>query len=98
MVEPLFFSMYTYDIGSIIRKHNIAYHMYADDVQLYLPFDPKVDNDDTRAVERLSSCIHDSTWMSENKLKLNNEKSEFFIAASAWNANKIDKLCVVNWR
>ena len=39
--------------------------------------------------------VHDiGTWMSENKLKLNNEKSEFFIASSAWNANKVDKLCV----
>ena len=93
VVGPLFFSMYTCDIGSIIRKHDIGYHLYADDVQLYVPFDPRMDSDSTRAVERLSSCIKDiSTWMGENKLKLNNEKSEFFVAASTLNAKKIDSL------
>ena len=61
VVGPLFFSMFTCDIGSIIRKHDIGYHLYADDVQLYVPFDPRMDNDSTRAVERLSSCIKDIT-------------------------------------
>ena len=52
-----------------------------------------MDSDGTRAMERLSSCIKDiSAWMRENKLKLNNEKSEFVVAASSINAKKIDGL------
>ena len=41
VVGPLFFTLYTADIGAIIRRHNINYHIYADEVQLYNSFDPE---------------------------------------------------------
>lgn len=72
VVGPLFFVLYTCCLGPIIRKYGIKYHLYADDVQLYLPFDPKVGLSAELAVEKLSSCISEiSQWMTANKLKLN---------------------------
>ena len=93
VVGPLFFSMYTFHIGHIIRKHNISYHMYADDIQLYLEFNPKVYSEITNALGRLSSCIKEiKAWMTANKLKLNNDKSEFFVAASAYNVHMVKNI------
>ena len=36
VVGPLFFVLYTCCLGAIIRKYDIMYHIYADDVQLHL--------------------------------------------------------------
>ena len=33
------YSMNTFPVGEIIRKHNFQCHMYADDTQLYVAFD-----------------------------------------------------------
>jgi hypothetical protein len=89
VVGPLFFVLYTCCLGTIIRKYNICYHMYADDVQLYLSFDPKVNGAAQFAISQLSTCISEiSEWMRTNKLKLNDEKTEFFIASSDYNSKR----------
>ena len=40
VLGPLSFTIYTTAIGDIIRHHELSYHMYADDIQLYASFDP----------------------------------------------------------
>ncbi len=41
VLGPILFSSYNSPIGEIIEKHNMCYHLYADDGQLYLAFSPK---------------------------------------------------------
>ena len=64
---------------TLITKHQVSYHSYADDTQLYV----HCDNDETSiqlAIKRLEHCIAGvCKWMKSNALKLNEEKTEFII-------------------
>ena len=74
--------MYTCPIGSIIKKYSLDYHIYADDIQLYTTFNPADPDSINASLSLLSSCIIEiQNWMTKNYLKLNQEKTEFFIAA-----------------
>ena len=71
--------MYVYLLSSIIVKHNLLYHSYADDTQIYLQCD---NNDDAikEAIHRLEKRIGDvCSWMKNNSLKINEDKTEFII-------------------
>ena len=83
-VGPQLFSYYTYPIADIIKcHHDVKFHFYADDTQLYICVDPKKPGEIERALCTLSNCITDiKCWMSHNMLLLNDDKTEFFVAAS----------------
>ena len=68
--------MYLYlPIGSIMRHHDIDFHIYVDDTQLYVSFDLSKPN---VAFQRMHLCISDlRIWMIRNKLKINDSKTEF---------------------
>ena len=56
------------------------YHIYADDTQLYVLFDPTIPGDRERALARLKSCIAEiRACMLTHELKLNDDKTEFII-------------------
>ena len=77
-VGPLGFILYTHVIGHILRLHNLNYHLYADDIQIYQTVDPKIHGDVACAIFKLTQCIKDiNCWMVNNKLKLNPDKIEF---------------------
>jgi hypothetical protein len=83
IIGPKAFTMYAQPVADIIRKHGIQFHIYADDIQLYITFNPKIPGDSACAIFKLISCTTEiSRWMSHNKLKLNESKTEFFMAAS----------------
>ena len=63
-------------LGSILRKHNVSFHCYADDVQIYLPL--KLNCKDS--LTPLLACLNDiKTWMSINFLNLNDSKTEVIV-------------------
>ena len=77
VLGPLLFSIYLLPLGDIIRQHNLTYHIYADDVQLYLSFHPGTV---PSTAESFEHCIQDiRSWMTINKLKLNGDKTEFIL-------------------
>ena len=61
-------------------KHLPGIHCYADDSQLYLSFCPNASVNQDVALARMESCIDDiRNWILNDKLKLNDNKTEFLI-------------------
>ena len=83
ILGPQCFTMYTHPVGNIIREHNVSFHVYADNIQLYTESDPEVAGDSNRALTNLSTCISKiNTWMVQNRLQLNQNHTEFFVLGS----------------
>ena len=80
ILGPVEYSIYTFPVGDIIRQHHLQYYMYADDIHWYVAFDLSSENSLTHAIEKLKNCIGEiGQWMSTNRLKLNEEKTEVVI-------------------
>jgi hypothetical protein len=83
VLGPLLFLVYILPLADIIKRHGVLRHGYADDTQLYLRFLQKDTGQFFQAISKLESCIEDiRTWMTINKLKLNEDKTEFMIITS----------------
>ena len=70
----------TSPLGDIIRHHQLhelGYHMYADDAQLYISISPLCSAPEAEVLPRVQHCFED--WKAHNQLKLNNEKTEVII-------------------
>ena len=86
------FCLYLLPLGVILRHHNIGYHIYADDTQLYISFKCK---DPLESLTKLNMCISDIlVWMIKNKLKINDSKTEFIIFRSPLLKQKVICLSV----
>ncbi len=67
------FSLYMLPLSQIMRRNQIAYHSYADDTQIYLALSPN----DYSHIDSLCQCIDEiNSWMGQNFLQLNKEKTE----------------------
>ena len=90
VLGPILFTVYTTPLASIIRRHGLDFHLYADDTQLYIAFKPSSPTSKYDGIAKLESCIDDiRKWMSENMLKLNDDKTELLIVTSREAANDI---------
>ena len=64
--------------GYYIRRYDLDFHFYADDSQLYLTFEPTID-EKSDALVRIETCAREiDWWMVSNKLKLNGDKTKLF--------------------
>ncbi len=80
ILGPLLFSLYMLPLGSILQKHNINYHCYADDIQLYLPIKPG----NYFSLDHIFLCLnYVKTWMTKNTLQLNENKTEVLLLGPA---------------
>ena len=80
----------------MIRDNDTDFELYADDSQLYAAFSPKIESDEENAVTKTENCITEvRSWMSENKLKLNDDKTEFIIFGTKAQLKKINTSDIV---
>ena len=91
VLGPKLYCIYTKPVGDIVKKHNLHYHCYADDTQIYLSIKP----DENWASERsaIEACVADvGGWMNRNMLKLNQEKSERIVFSSKHRILRVNDL------
>ena len=73
---PILFLLYTSPLGDIMRYHQVKFHLYADDTQLYLTFKSSPE----MAKAAMEACVRDiDTWMTANILKMNRDKTELLV-------------------
>ena len=84
VLGALLFLIYIIPLAQLIRSYGLNNHGYADDTQLCLSFKKTSDNAIVkREILNLEKCLCDiSVWMSQNKLKLNNDKTEIILFGS----------------
>ena len=83
VLGPLLFTVYCLGLDDIFKRHQLKYHMYADDTQLYVEFPRDQQVPATAATDRISLCTADvKTWMASHNLLLNEQKTEVVVIAA----------------
>ena len=81
VLGPLLFNAYIAPLTTLLQKHNIRHHLYADDTQLYITFPP---TDHTQALARMEACVQDAkAWLCDNGLVMNDNKSQAIVIHSS---------------
>ena len=76
------YTIYVAPQANVINKHNINYHCYADDTQIYLHCANNT-TDVQESITCIQYCITDvSNWMSRSAMKINEDKMEFIILSA----------------
>ena len=89
VLGPQLFTLYIFPLKQIIQRHNLQYHMYADDTQIYLSFNHSQQHAES-AINCIESCIDDiRQWMNDNFLKINDTKTEFMLIGSPQQLSKV---------
>ena len=79
------------NLNDLAKKKNLKLHLYADDTQIYLAFEPN-ENSKNNSVEDMEKCISEiRKWMADNFLKLNDDKTEFLILGTNKRFQKFTK-------
>lgn len=76
ILGPLLFILFTKHLEQIANKYGLSLHCYADDCQLYFFF-KTLPGSATTSLHHLQLCLKEiKAWMTDNFLKLNEDKTE----------------------
>ena len=77
-------------LDEIARRHGVELHLYADNTQVYMSFSPLTDESTTRTFQRIEACIAEiRTWLKNNKLMLNDDKTDVLVISSVSMRSKL---------
>ena len=90
VLGPLLYLLYTAPIADIIKAHNLQYHFYADDTQIYVTFETDSQEDASLTKARVECCVQEIIrWMIACMLKLNHDKTELAVISSKYKARPV---------
>ncbi len=73
ILGPVLFSLYMLPLGLILNKHGVSFHLYADDIQIYIP----LKRGNKHAIKPILDCLEElKLWLATNFLCLNESKTE----------------------
>ena len=76
VIGPIIFNMYIIPLERIIHRHNLCYHKYADDMEIYGEYDPSSNCDCLRIRHQMEACLDEiRAWMLINMLKMIDNKT-----------------------
>ena len=80
VLGPILFVLFTYPLFTIVNAHLLSHHSFSDDNQLYITGPA---SEISSLVSSTQSCISQlKSWMTVNKLKLNEDKTEMILISS----------------
>lgn len=83
ILAPSLFSLYMLPLGTIIRRHGVSFHCYADDTQMYVP----IKRNDPSALSLFLGCLDEvKSWLEQIFLFLNEDKTEIIVFGSSVNS------------
>jgi hypothetical protein len=90
VLGPVLFTLYTSPLSHIINAHRLKHHFYADDSQLQ---DSDTPDNILTILTHTSDCYEDiKHWMTTNKLKLNDDKTEAMLISTRQKLSQIPSL------
>ena len=90
MGGPTLFSIYLTGLRNVFQRHSVQYHLYADDIQVFVSFPPHQIRA-SQTLQNLENCIADiDAWMKSHSLLLNHSKCEFILFGSKPQLNKLN--------
>ena len=88
---PLLFTIYTSSLLDVVQDYLPYVHCYADDTQLYVSFSPADETGHSAAITAIERCIQViRNWMHDNKLLLNEAKTEFLLIGTKQQLAKVN--------
>ena len=89
VLGPVLFTLYTGPIGQIIRHHQLDFHAFADDSQLYVSFKINYPTNEKSALTRIQACVRElKSWLNHRRLHLNDKNTEVLAITTPSSANK----------
>jgi len=83
VLGPILFTAYTKPLSAEISAHELDHHLYADDSQLWLAFNPRSALATGNATSWVTRCLgHIKHWMDTHFLKMNSSKTEVLIVST----------------